>query len=66
MDKVLGGVFVKGIPAELVGDLMELGGPEVGGLGDGKGDKVLVGAGGEDAVEPGLLVFGAGGGEGCA
>ena len=66
MDKVLGGVLVKGIPTELVRDLVELGGPEMGSLGDGEGNKVLVGAGGKDAVEPGLLVFVAGGGEGGA
>ena len=66
MDEVFGGVFVKGVPAELVGDLVELGGPEVGGFGDGEGGEVLVGAGGEDAVEPGLFVFVAGGSEGGA
>ena len=35
-------------------------------LGDGEGDKVLVGAGREDAIEPRLLVRVAGSGEGCA
>jgi len=35
-------------------------------LGDGKGDKVLVGTGRQDAIEPGLLVRVAGSGEGGA
>ena len=66
MNEVFGGVFVEGVPAELIWDLVELRGPEVGGFGDGEGGEVLVGAGGEDAVEPGLFVFVTGGGEGCA
>jgi len=66
MDKILGRVLVKGVPAELIGDLMELRGPEMRSLGDGKGGKVLVGARRQDPVEPGLLVRVAGSGEGCA
>jgi len=66
MDKILLGVFVEGVPTELIGDLVELTCPEVGGFFDGEGGEVVMCAGGENAVEPGLFVFVAGGGEGCA
>ena len=66
MDKVLRGVLVKGIPAELVGDLVELGGPEMRCFGDREGGEVLMGAGGENAVEPCLSVLVSWGSEGCA
>lgn len=66
MNKVLLGVFIEGIPAELVWDLVELRGPEMGRLGNGLGDEIVMGAGGEDPVKPGLFVLVAGGSEGCA
>lgn len=59
-DKVpfLGLVMVKGVPAELVGDVLERGGLGAGFRGRGcrRGVRV-VGAGGEDAVEPGLFAL---------
>jgi hypothetical protein len=58
---------VEGVPAQLVGDVVQVAQGFEGLVGArGGGGEGRVGAGGQDAVEPGLLVFVARGGEGGA